>query len=1034
MADKVQQYTLTDRIGTGGTGTVRRARHSETKAEVAIKTLQSDIAREPATKKGLLALRKQAQALAPHENVARVLDVLESGDTLHIVMELAPGKSLESLISKKSRPMTQDAVINILNQTLRGAIAAHSKGLLHTNLKPSDIIISNAASEAKVKVSGFGVAKNFSNGTLLRAAGRTHTLPYIAPEQVRGELADERTDVYSLGAILYRMVTGKLPFASSERGAEARIRHAILNQPLPDIAETMPELNVSPHIVNIIRRALAKDRRERIPSMREFSRLVQKAQAELPSTKAALAAQSATASDSPSSTSTNPVSAVVAGALASAAAAVVPKALQFPPPPSAPVSEQVAFMEPVRTLSAPAELPKPSIQETSTPAQQPSPEPKVEEAAKEKSVWNMLTNPGNIATAAVAGAPTLVKSATELEIERRMQALRTEQERQTRANAEAQANETMPIDSVPISPATSIAATSNQAASSFSGANIQGSTQAEFRVQTPLSQYAPNAAGTGNAGKQEKKKRSLVPWLVVGAIALGGGIYYVALKNGKDGKGGTATGSAKQQALSQEEIEKKYDSLAAGSPKSPDSAISAQQTSEATSTTDTPATTPSATSEPVASAQKEQVPNAQEANTPTAQESVPSATQVIKPSSSKMETEKTSKADKADKSEMANKADRANAVPEKALPKALQAASELKATKEPKAIKEPKIATQPKTQKEKPAAVTAPERTSPASSLSGSKSGSKSVPSALSSINTDTPPSEQASALERKKSKHTTTAPKVKTPFTTAQDGQKSLPKNLKNLKSVNADTAKSGSLTSFNAATEAEREATRQKIRQKYSGHLSKKQTKAEAKAETKAEANKLAANTSSTVAPSASDGGKQVPSALKNFSSQKTKTNREDNYTPPTNPVDATSEIDPSTTALNNASRKAIGMEPYLILRGHVGNVRSVSFSPDGKLIASGSDDKTVKIWDAATGTIQRSLRGHANGVTSVFFSPDSKFVISSGKDKTVRIWDATTGDAIQRSPGVSCEGSPAAFSPDGSFIATANNRNINITKVQK
>jgi WD40 repeat protein len=67
-------------------------------------------------------------------------------------------------------------------------------------------------------------------------------------------------------------------------------------------------------------------------------------------------------------------------------------------------------------------------------------------------------------------------------------------------------------------------------------------------------------------------------------------------------------------------------------------------------------------------------------------------------------------------------------------------------------------------------------------------------------------------------------------------------------------------------------------------------------------------------------------------------------------------------------------------------------------------------------------------------VFFSPDSKFVISSGKDKTVRIWDATTGDAIQRSPGVSCEGSPAAFSPDGGFIATASNRNINITKVQK
>jgi hypothetical protein len=242
--------------------------------------------------------------------------------------------------------------------------------------------------------------------------------------------------------------------------------------------------------------------------------------------------------------------------------------------------------------------------------------------------------------------------------------------------------------------------------------------------------------------------------------------------------------------------------------------------------------------------------------------------------------------------------------------------------------------------------------------------------------------------------------------------------------KSASAKTTpKSGSLAEANAETIAEREAARERIRQKYADHLKSKEKKPST----------LAANTPST--STEAPAGKSTPDALKDLNKKTPpRTNREDNYAPTANPVESPNTVDPSATELANAARKAKGVEPFLILRGHIGNVRSVSFSPDGKTIASGSDDKTVKIWDAATGTILRSLRGHSATVTSVFFSPDGKTLISSGKDKTVRVWDTATGEALQRSPGVSCEGTPAAFSPDGKFLATTDSRNINISKVQR
>jgi serine/threonine protein kinase len=250
----VSNYRLVSQIGEGGMGLVYLAEHIHlSNRKVAIKALHKQMLSNEQVR---LRFRNEAATLSQieHENIVRIFDYIESDEGYFLVMEFVDGLTLEDYIKNVSGPLNNERSIHVMKMMLKGFGFAHKMGIVHRDVKPSNIIVSNDLSV--VKILDFGVAKLLSDSSNMTKHGtQMGTVYYMSPEQVKGQHVDQRSDIYSLGVTLYQMVTGVNPYQGYT--TEYDVFNLIVNQSLSDPREIYP--GVTNQIVQIINRATQKN-------------------------------------------------------------------------------------------------------------------------------------------------------------------------------------------------------------------------------------------------------------------------------------------------------------------------------------------------------------------------------------------------------------------------------------------------------------------------------------------------------------------------------------------------------------------------------------------------------------------------------------------------------------------------------------------------------------------------------------------------------------------------------------------------------
>ena len=249
------RYEILERIGTGGMAIVYKAKCHRLNRLVAVKILKSDLAQDEDFRRRFNA-ESQAVAQLSHPNIVSVYDVSRGGDIEYIVMELIDGITLKQYMEKRGQLNWRES-LHFITQIMRGLSHAHSRGIVHRDIKPQNVMVLR---DGSVKVADFGIAclENAAQTLTQEALGSVH---YISPEQARGDRIDARSDIYSAGVVLYEMLTGRLPF-EGDSAVSVAIQH-LSSVPLapreinPDIPEQL-EL--------ICMKAMAPDLDKRYPS------------------------------------------------------------------------------------------------------------------------------------------------------------------------------------------------------------------------------------------------------------------------------------------------------------------------------------------------------------------------------------------------------------------------------------------------------------------------------------------------------------------------------------------------------------------------------------------------------------------------------------------------------------------------------------------------------------------------------------------------------------------------------------------------
>src|SRR5919205_1214125 len=265
------RYELEELVGSGGMSSVYRAHDRLLERDVALKILHEQFTRDDDY---VERFRREARSVAQltHPNIVTVIDRGEQDGRQFIVFEYVDGENLKELVEREG-PLPAHEVIELGLQVARGLAFAHENGLVHRDVKPQNVLLDG---DGRAKVTDFGIARSLDVQGVTQSGTVLGTSNYIAPEQARGEPVDQTTDVYSLGVVLFELLTGEVPFPGESFVAVA-MQH--VSEPPPSVLEVRPDVPV--RVARAVDRALEKNPAERFLTMDAFAAELQACLAEL---------------------------------------------------------------------------------------------------------------------------------------------------------------------------------------------------------------------------------------------------------------------------------------------------------------------------------------------------------------------------------------------------------------------------------------------------------------------------------------------------------------------------------------------------------------------------------------------------------------------------------------------------------------------------------------------------------------------------------------------------------------------------------